>query len=78
MLTASVECKDIFYDSLVRILQAVPRKDKIILLGDFNARAGKRSHCLKGDKNQREWSATVEPLRKPYSNYHQHLVSPAK
>ena len=39
-LNAEEPDKDRFYDSLDMTLQAIPRSDKIILLGDFNARVG--------------------------------------
>ena len=39
-LTSSEETIEIFYEDLSRILRSVPRDDKIILLGDFNARIG--------------------------------------
>ena len=34
------EVKDKFYDDLDNIISATPRTDKLILLGDFNARVG--------------------------------------
>ena len=34
------ETKDKFYDELRTAISAVPRKDKLIILGDFNARVG--------------------------------------
>lgn len=37
-LTASVEAKGTFYETLDRIFQAIPRKDKILLLGKLNSR----------------------------------------
>lgn len=42
-LNATEEDKDRFYQNLDEILHKVPRKDKIVLLGDFNARVGKDS-----------------------------------
>ncbi|XP_050164941.1 craniofacial development protein 2-like [Myiozetetes cayanensis] len=40
--------KDKFYDDLRRLIQKVPADDKIIILGDFNARVGKNSEAWKG------------------------------
>ena len=42
--------KDAFYDSLSVTLRAVPRSDKVILLGDFNARVG---------ANYRTWGGII-------------------
>ena len=36
----SDEVKDKFYDNLDNIISETPRIDKLILLGDFNARVG--------------------------------------
>nr|XP_014349862.1 PREDICTED: uncharacterized protein LOC102358527 [Latimeria chalumnae] len=40
--------KEMFYASLNRVLAAVPNKDKIILLGDFNARVSKDINLWSG------------------------------
>lgn len=40
-LDSDLEVKDLFYEELNNILERVPRKEHIILLGDFNARVGK-------------------------------------
>ncbi|KAJ7427096.1 hypothetical protein WISP_09629 [Willisornis vidua] len=40
--------KDKFYTDLRRLTQNVPADDKIIILGDFNARVGKNSEAWKG------------------------------
>lgn len=42
-LTASDSCKDQFYEELSRVIDSVPRQDKLFLLGDFNARVGRDS-----------------------------------
>ena len=42
-LTAEEDKKDEFYEDLNAVLRAANSRDKIILLGDFNARVGKRS-----------------------------------
>ena len=39
-ITNPDEVKDKFYDDLDNIISATPRTDKLILLGDFNARVG--------------------------------------
>ena len=39
-MTNPDEVKDKFYDDLDSVISATPRTDKLILLGDFNARVG--------------------------------------
>ena len=39
-MTNPDEVKDKFYDDLDSVISAAPRTDKLILLGDFNARVG--------------------------------------
>ncbi|XP_076036004.1 uncharacterized protein LOC143021966 [Oratosquilla oratoria] len=39
-LTSSEDSKDLFYEELDKLLSATPRNDKIVVLGDFNARVG--------------------------------------
>ena len=39
-MTNPDEVKDKFYDDIDNIISATPRTDKLILLGDFNARVG--------------------------------------
>lgn len=39
-MTYSNEEKDAFYQELTQVVQRVPREDKILILGDFNARVG--------------------------------------
>ena len=46
-LPSEEDLKDEFYDSLDSVLIKVNLKDKIILLGDFNARVGTRSDLWK-------------------------------
>lgn len=36
------------YDDLSRAIRGVPHKDKLIILGDFNARVGKNDSVWKG------------------------------
>lgn len=40
--------KDESYNSLHTVVLAIPRANKILLLGDFNTRVGTRSHLLVG------------------------------
>jgi len=47
-LTSDEDAKDRFYDSLRATLRSVTRDDKVILLGDFNARVGSNYHVWKG------------------------------
>ena len=42
---ASQEEKDEFYRYLQDVLQTVPQRENFVLLGDFNARIGSRSHA---------------------------------
>ena len=39
-LIAQPEVKDLFYAALAQVVEYVPKSDKLILLGDFNARVG--------------------------------------
>lgn len=41
ILDTQEDIKEAFYTSLDNILSAIPKEDKIILLGDFNARVGR-------------------------------------
>jgi len=41
MIAAPQEEKDNFYDELSNAIRAVPFKQKVFALGDFNGRAGK-------------------------------------
>ena len=43
-MNASEEIKEKFYDDLSNSIGAVPKKDKLLVLGDFNARVGS-NHC---------------------------------
>ena len=47
-MTNPDEVKDKFYDDLDNIISATPRTDKLILLGDFNARVGTDHQTLEG------------------------------
>ena len=47
-LTSPEEVKDQFYDELTRTLNSISRHDKLILLGDFNARVGNNHDVWSG------------------------------
>ena len=47
-MTNPDEVKDKFYDDLDSVIFATPRTDKLILLGDFNARVGTDHQTLEG------------------------------
>ena len=47
-ITNSDDVKDQFYDDLGSVISAKPRTDKLILLGDFNARVGTDHHTWEG------------------------------
>ena len=47
-LTNDDTTKELFYESLDKIITETPRNDKLIVLGDFNARVGKDSITWKG------------------------------
>ena len=48
-MTNPDEVKDKFYDDLDNVISATPRTDKLILLGDFNARVGTDHQTWEGD-----------------------------
>ncbi|KAJ4927753.1 hypothetical protein JOQ06_015555 [Pogonophryne albipinna] len=47
-LDAQDEVKEAFYADLDKTLSEVPKEDKLILLGDFNARVGRNHHLWRG------------------------------
>ena len=47
-MTNPDEVKDKFYEDLNRVITAVPKADKLIILGDFNARVGNDSTAWEG------------------------------
>ena len=47
-LLADPADKDIFYSDLRRLLNNTPEDDKVLILGDFNARVGRDSEAWKG------------------------------
>ena len=40
-MTNPDENKEVFYNQLASVLSGIPRTDKLLLIGDFNARIGK-------------------------------------
>jgi len=54
-LPSDDEPKDRFYDILSSTLRSLPPQEKIVLLGDFNARVGKEHHVW-GKVIGRVWS----------------------
>ena len=47
-MTNPEEVKDAFYEDLERVIQSTPRTDKLIILGDFNARVGTDNQTWEG------------------------------
>ena len=47
-LLADLADKDIFYSDLRRLLNNTPEDDKVLILGDFNARVGKDCQAWQG------------------------------
>lgn len=47
-LTSTDDNKEAFYESLDFLLQSTPASDKLIVLGDFNARIGRKCDCWEG------------------------------
>ena len=39
-LSATPDTKDIFYENLASTIRNIPSKKQVVILGDFNARAG--------------------------------------
>ena len=51
-LPASDACKEEFYEKLTNFIDSVPRRDKLFLLGDFNARV---------DRDFTSWCKVIGP-----------------
>ena len=47
-MTNPDDVKDNFYEELEALISTVSQSDKLILLGDFNARVGKDHHAREG------------------------------
>ncbi|XP_063586262.1 uncharacterized protein LOC134763626 [Penaeus indicus] len=48
-MTHSMEEREAFYSSLHKVIRSVPRRDKLLLLGDFNARVGRNKDAWPGE-----------------------------
>ena len=81
--TYSVEEKEILYLELTQIVLKVPREDKLLILGDFNARVGTDWETYKGiigkfgKKKKTLIGATVELLCATRAQHYQHVFLPA-
>ena len=54
-LTSLDEAKEQFHEDLGHLIKATPPNDKLIILGDFNARVGKVSNDWKGVLGTTAW-----------------------
>ena len=67
-MTNPDEVKDKFYDDLDNIISAIPPTDKLILLGDFNARVGCTPNLGRSDRlrrcrqMQQQWSPASKEM----------------
>ena len=82
-LVSYEEEKQRFYDNLRDVLQAVPKGDKIVLTGDFNARVGRLADLGQLRKTwgwEYEWerSSTAATLHGVQPFYFQHSVLPQR
>ena len=60
-MTHTEESKEAFYDEHHNVFLATQRKDKLILLGDFNARVGGGSnHLAKGTRSPWPWKVQLK------------------
>ena len=57
-MTNPDETKDKFYEDLNALIASVPNADKLIVLGDFNARVG-RDNTL-GRRDQQAWDRQLQ------------------
>ncbi|XP_063585355.1 uncharacterized protein LOC134762738 [Penaeus indicus] len=48
-MTHSMEEREAFYSSLRKVIRSVPSRDKLLLLGDFNARVGRNKDAWPGE-----------------------------
>ena len=59
------EQNELFYQNLPSLLRTVPKDNKLVLLGDFNARVGNDSQS---------WPAASHILCRVWFDYHKHSV----
>ena len=58
--------KDAFYGELQEVIDKVPRGDKLIVMGDFNARVGNKAEMWKGvigqhgEELKNDWEKAAE------------------
>ena len=78
-MTHPDEEREAFYSCLREAIHSVPSKDKLLLLGDFNARGRQKQACLAWSAGltwtrQRElqWFAAAQSLRRGKPGNHQH------
>ncbi|KAJ4934986.1 hypothetical protein JOQ06_007765 [Pogonophryne albipinna] len=78
-LDAQDEVKEAFYANLDKTLSEVPKEDKLILLGDFNARVGRNHHLWRGNAGERrgwkhklQWHTTANQVLRAQPGHHQH------
>ena len=68
------EVKDKFYDDLDSVISATPRTDKLILLGDFNARVstnlGRSDWDWRSKKVQQQWPPPFEEVCRTWTTDH--------
>ena len=74
--------KDKFYSELRSLLQGTPTDDKLLVLGDFNARVGQDAVTWKKNtwqtrrwKLQRQQALTAGVLHGATTRHHQHYLS---
>lgn len=58
-LTSDDATNSSFYEALSAVLRSIPPHDKIVLLGDFNARVGCVYHIRSGRQGDRELETPV-------------------
>ena len=64
-MTNSEETKDKFYEDLESLLNSVPKADKLLVLGEFSARAG---------TDHKTWEGIIGRNRVGNSNSNGHLL----
>lgn len=82
-LNAEKERKNELYEKLDRIITSIGKDDKIILLGDFNARVGMADHlCPKfigkqkrDGQYEQQWTMATLIMFRAQPNHHKHHLS---